>query len=116
GTTGSLDYLFNRRGVFSIVAPSGDIDEFELDLIDHGLEDIFEGEDGLLLYSTFENFGELQRALDSWNVEIKSAGVERYALNTVSLSADQDAEISELVEALEEDDDVLHVSHNASSD
>lgn len=112
GTSGCLDYLFGRRGAFMIAPPKGDLDELELELIDYGVEDIFESEEGLLLYSSFENFGTLQKALESRKIEVKSAGLQRYPLTTVSISAEQEAEIEKLVSELEEDDDVQHVYHN----
>jgi len=112
GTSGSLDYLFGRRGAFTIAAPPGDLDEFELEMIDHGLEDIFEAEEGLLLYTSFENFGSLQKALEAKKIELKSAGLQRYPLTTMKISPEQEAEIEKLIGELEEDDDVQHVYHN----
>jgi YebC/PmpR family DNA-binding regulatory protein len=112
GTSGSLAYLFGRRGAFTISPPGGDFDEFELEMIDHGLEDIFESEDGLLLYCSFENFGTLQKALETKKVEVKSAGLQRFPLTTVQVTPDQEREIETLLNELEEDDDVQHVYHN----
>lgn len=116
GTTGSLAYLFGRRGAFMITQPPGDFDEFELAMIDHGLEDIFETESGLLLYSSFENFGTLQRALEERKVEVKSAALQRYALTTLQVDPAHQQEIENLVAELEEDDDVQHVYHNMQVD
>ncbi len=113
GTSGSLDYLFQRRGTFVVGKPAGDLDEFELDLIDNGLEDMFEGEDGnLIIYCSFENFGAMQAALEKHKAELKSAGLQRIAANYSSLAAEKEKEIEELVAALEEDDDVQHVYTN----
>jgi YebC/PmpR family DNA-binding regulatory protein len=112
GTSGSLAYLFGRRGAFTISPPGGDFDEFELEMIDHGLEDIFESEDGLLLYCSFENFGTLQKALETKKVEVKSAGLQRFPLTTVQVTPDQEREIETLLNELEEDDDDQHVYHN----
>lgn len=114
GTSGSLAYLFQRRGVFVVVPPPGDLDEFELDLIDHGLEDIYESEEGLLLYTAFEQFGVMQRYLEDKKIEVKSAGLQRFPGNTVTLGPSEAAEVEKLVEELEEDDDVQHVYHNMS--
>lgn len=115
-TTGALEYIFDRRGVFKISTPPGDMDEFELDLIDHGLEDIFETDDGLLLYSSFKNFGDLQRALEAKNVEVKSAAAQRVPTNYVKVTSEQEAEIQKLIDKLEEDDDVQSVFHNMQSE
>jgi len=86
-TTGALDYVFDRKGVFKITTPQGDMDEFELNLIDHGLEEIFEADDGLLLYSSFKQFGDLQKALDGQGVEVKSATPQRIPTACVAVTA-----------------------------
>jgi len=116
GTTGSLDYLFGRRGAFLINPPQGNMDDFELELIDHGLEDIFDTEEGLMLYSSFENFGTLQQALEARKVEVKSAELQRFPHSTMAVEAAHQAEIDTLIEELEEDDDVQQVYHNMKID
>ena len=115
GTTGSLSYIFDRRGTFTIKPPAGDLDELELDLIDHGLEEIVEIEDGLQIYTTFENFGAMQRALEERKVEVLSAGLQYFAKTFATLTPEQEVEVNELIEELEEDDDVQHVFHNIAS-
>lgn len=112
GSAGSLDYLFGSRGAFVIKPPAGDFDEFELEMIDHGLEDIFESEQGLILYCTVDHFGAMQRALEDRKIEIESAALQRFPHTTVDLSPEAAAEIEEFVNELEEDDDVQHVYHN----
>ena len=110
-TSGALDYIFDRKGVFKIVPPAGDMDELELELIDHGLEDIFEADDGLLLYSNFKQFGDLQKVLESRSVEVKSAAPQRIPMSYVKVTPDQEQEIQKLIDRLEEDD-VQSVFHN----
>ena len=112
GTTGSLSYIFDRKGVFTIAVPSGDLDEFELELIDHGLEEIFETDDGLQIYTTFENFGAMQRALEDRKAELKSAGLQYFPKTFSTLSPEQEKEVNDLIEELEDDDDIQHVFHN----
>ncbi len=116
GTTGSLDYLFQKSGVFKTAKPKGDIDEFELSLIDHGLEELEEAEDYLVLYCKFENFGHLQKALEAGGVEVQSAAPQRIPNTLTKITAEQAKEVYELVEALEEDDDVQHVYHAMQSE
>jgi YebC/PmpR family DNA-binding regulatory protein len=111
-TSGALDYIFDRKGVFKIVPPAGDMDELELELIDHGLEDIFEADNGLLLYSNFKQFGDLQKVLESRSVEVKSAAPQRIPMSYVKVTPDQEQEIQKLIDRLEEDDDVQSVFHN----
>jgi YebC/PmpR family DNA-binding regulatory protein len=111
-TTGALEYKFDRKGVFRIATPDGDLDDFELEMIDHGLEEIFAAEDGLLLYSSFKQFGDLQKALEGRGIEVKSAAAQRMANNFVSVTEEQEAEIQKMVDRLEEDDDVQTVFTN----
>jgi len=111
-TTGALEYVFDRKGVFKVATPSGDLDDFELEMIDHGLEEIFAADDGLLLYSSFKQFGDLQKALEARGVEVKSAAPQRMANNFVAVNEEQEAEIQKMVDRLEEDDDVQTVFTN----
>ncbi len=115
-TSGALDFVFHRRGIFVVTPPAGDLEEFELELIDHGLEDIFDSDEGLMLYSSFENFGALQRALEDKHVEIRSAGLHRIPTHTTEVAPEHQKEIEEMVAELEEDDDVQHVYHNMKLD
>jgi YebC/PmpR family DNA-binding regulatory protein len=114
-TSGALDFVFERNGVFKIAQPQGDLDELELELIDHGLEEIFEADDGLLIYSHFKQFSDMQKALESRNCEVKSATLQRLPTSYVKVSLEQEAEIQKLIEKLEEDDDVQAVFHNMQS-
>jgi YebC/PmpR family DNA-binding regulatory protein len=114
-TTGALEYIFDRKGIFKVALPKGDLDEFELEMIDHGLEEIFEAEDGLLLYSSFKQFGDLQKALEAKAVEVKSATAQRIPSTYVKVTPEQEAEIQKLIDRLEEDDDVQSVFHNMQS-
>ena len=111
-TSGSLDYLFERKGVFSILRPDGDLEEFELDMIDYGLEDLFETDEGLLLYTTFENFGAAQKALEEKGVTVKSAALQRIPMTTTTLSPEHEAEVVKVIDLLDDDEDVQHVYHN----
>lgn len=112
GTSGSLDYLFDRKGVFTLARPAGDLDELELELIDHGLEELFETDEGLMIYSTFAEFHELQKALEARGAELQSAALQRIPNNYIEVNAEQEADLDKLISALEEDDDVQHVYHN----
>lgn len=116
GTSGSLDYMFQRQGVFKTARPKGDVDEFQLNLIDHGLEDLEEGEDCMVLYCKLENFGDMQRALEESGTEVQTAGPQRFPVTQTKVSVDQAKEVQELIDALEEDDDVQHVYHTMQAE
>ena len=92
------------------------MDELELTLIDHGLEEIYETDDGLLLYSSFQDYGELQKALEAHNVEVLSAAPQRIPLSTVTVTPDQEEEIQKIIEKLDDDDDVQNVFHNMKTE
>jgi YebC/PmpR family DNA-binding regulatory protein len=115
-TTGALEYIFDRKGVFKIVPPAGDLEDLELDLIDYGLEEIFEADDGLLIYCNFKQFGDLQKALEARGVEVKSASSQRVPSNFIKVNAEQEQEIQKIIDKLEEDDDVQTVFHNMQSE
>jgi YebC/PmpR family DNA-binding regulatory protein len=114
GTTGSVAFQFKRMGVFRL-DPSGlDADELELDLIDHGLEEMGEssgekGEPQLLIRCAFADFGRLQKALEDRGLKPISAESEYLPLTPTNLSDDDAKPVLELVDALEQDDDVQKV-------
>jgi YebC/PmpR family DNA-binding regulatory protein len=110
---GAVTFIFDKKGVVKI-APTKDIDleELELSLIDVGLEELFESDDGYLIYAQFDTFGALQKALEDQKIEIISAGVQMIPNTFVELSEEEAKDLDKLVEALEEDDDVQLVFHN----
>ncbi len=113
GTSGSVEFMFQHRGVIKINAEGIDLEELELELIDFGLEEILEDEDGLLaLYTSFVNFGSLQKALEERNIEVQNAEAIRIPVHAKKLDDAQADEVIRLIEKMEEDDDVLNVFHN----
>ncbi len=114
GTDGSLAFLFTRIGSFVIKTPTNiDLEEFELELMDHGLEELFENEEGnLILQVEFNKFGEMQNFLEEKNIEVITAGPQRLPLNTTTLNEEDEKKILKLIQALEDDDDVQNVYHN----
>jgi YebC/PmpR family DNA-binding regulatory protein len=111
GTSGSVEFMFDHTCNFRIPAEGVDTEEMELEFIDHGVEEVFEDEDGILLYAPFENFGDIQKELENRYIEILSSGFERIPQITKQLSADQQEEVLKLIEKIEEDDDVQNVYH-----
>lgn len=117
GNVGSVSFLFQRMGVFRIRTEGIDADELELELIDHGLEEMLEGEsdDGEPLFvirCAFTDLGNLQRALEERDITPVSAGTEHICLNPVPLPEDQERDVLAMVEELEQDDDVQRVFHS----
>lgn len=111
GTSGSVVFMFDHTCNFRVNGEGLDLEELELELIDHGVEEIFEDEDGVLIYAPFESFGNIQAYLEENNIEILSSGFERIPQVTKKLSAEAAADVEKLLEKLEEDDDVQNVYH-----
>jgi transcriptional/translational regulatory protein YebC/TACO1 len=117
GGNGSVGFLFKRMGVFRLNPAGLDADELELELIDHGLEELGEGtgekgEPLLVLRCAFNDFGTLQKALEDRGITPLSAESEYIPLTPVELGEDQATEVLKLVDRLEQDDDVQKVFHN----
>jgi YebC/PmpR family DNA-binding regulatory protein len=117
GNTGTVNYLFNKMGVFRLPPDGIDQDELELDLIDHGLEELGEGTDDegnevLVLRCEFTSFGDLQAALEARGLTVTSSGAEYIPSTTTELSEEQVVDVMKLIDRLEQDDDVQHVYHN----
>ncbi len=117
GTTGSVGFLFKRVGVFRLTPAGLDPDELELELIDHGLDEIGEstgekGEPQLVLRCAFSDFGHLQKALEDRGIAPLSAESEYLPLTPTELPEEKATEVLKLVDRLEQDDDVQRVFHN----
>jgi len=117
GSTGSVSFLFKKMGVFRLdPAAVKDQDELELDMIDHGLEEMGEstgekGEPQLVLRCAFADFGKMQEALEARGIAPLSAEHEYICSVPVELPEDQAAEVLALIDKLEQDDDVQKVFH-----
>jgi len=112
--SGSLDFLFDRKGIFKISSANIDIEEFELEMIDFGLEEVEDdGEGGLILTVPFTGFGSMQNALEERKIEIINAYLHRIPTTYMELTEEQEEEVNKLIERIEEDDDVVRVFHNA---
>ncbi|GGG57078.1 putative transcriptional regulatory protein [Croceivirga lutea] len=111
GTSGSVEFMFDHTCNFRINGEGLDPEELELELIDFGAEEVFVDEDGILIYAPFESFGDLQKELESREIEILSSGFERIPQVTKELNEEQVADVEKLLEKIEEDDDVQNVYH-----
>jgi YebC/PmpR family DNA-binding regulatory protein len=113
GKTGSLDFMFQRKGVFRISKDDKlNPEELEFELIDFGLDSMEVDEEEIIIYTNFENFGKMSKVLEDKNIPIKKAALERIPTTFVELSEEQQDEILQLIDKFEEDDDVQAVYHN----
>src|SRR5688572_14181231 len=112
GNSGSVSFMFERRGVFKFDPSKLNLDELELDLIDAGAEDIERGDEETVIYTKFADFGSMLKFLEAKNLEAKSSEIHYIPTTTKELSEDQQDEVFKLVETLEADEDVQQVYHN----
>lgn len=112
GNSGSVAFLFERKGVFKFDPLKLSLDEWELDLIDSGAEDIQREEDEIVIYTKFTEFGHMLKFLESKNIETRSSDLQYIPTTTKELSEEDFEQVMECVTALEEDDDVQTVYHN----
>ena len=117
GNTGSVAFGFDRMGVFRINPEGVDREELELELIDHGLEEMGEGtndkgEPLLVIRCPLTEFGRMQDALESKKMDVVSSTSEFVPQTLVELDDEKAEEVMKLVSLLEDDDDVQQVFHN----
>jgi YebC/PmpR family DNA-binding regulatory protein len=112
GNSGTVGFLFERKGVFKFAPEKLNLEELELDLIDAGAEDIQREEDEIIIYTTFTGFGQMAKFLESKHLETKSAELQYIPTTPKELSETEQDEVLKLIEVLEGDDDVQTVYHN----
>ncbi len=114
GTNGSLEFIFDRKGVFTINTQhlKMDIDELEMELIDGGLDELETEEEIVTVYCDFSEFSNMQRCLESLEIEIINSELQRIPKNTKTISLEESKLVLKLLDKLEDDDDIQQVSHN----
>ncbi|MGC4022833.1 MAG: YebC/PmpR family DNA-binding transcriptional regulator [Cyclobacteriaceae bacterium] len=112
GNSGSVAFMFERRGVFKFDPTKLNLNELELDLIDAGAEDIQSDEDEITVLTKFPDFGQFQKFVESRKLEAKSSTLQYIPNTTKELSEAEQDEVLKCIEAIEEDDDVQNVYHN----
>ncbi len=113
GNSGSVGFLFRHLGVFKLQSDGLSAEELELELIDAGLEELGEDSEGnLIVRCEFNDFGNMQKALEERGIIPVSSELEWIPLNTVEISEEQSDDVFKLIERLEQDDDVQRVFHN----
>lgn len=112
GNSGSVAFMFERKGVFKFAPADINLDELELDLIDAGAEDIEREDEEIIVYTKFADFGSMQKFLESKQINTKSSELQYIPTTTKELSESEQDEVMECIAALEEDDDVQNVYHN----
>lgn len=114
GKNGELAFIFDRKGIFTIdlAQIKMDWDDFEMEMIDGGAEDVEKDDEEVMITTAFEDFGSLSHKLDELGIEAKSAELQRIPNNTKEMTEDQFKANMKMLERFEEDDDVQNVFHN----
>ena len=112
GTNGSVTFMFERKGIITV--PKGNInpEEFELEIIDAGVEDLELQDDMFIITTAMEDFGAVQKKLDQMGIEPENASLQRIPSETKKLSVDASLRVLRMIDEFEEDDDVQDVYHN----
>jgi transcriptional/translational regulatory protein YebC/TACO1 len=114
GTNGSLDFIFERKGVFTLNPKnvSMNIEELEMELIDGGLEELEADEEAITVYCEYADFKNMQTKLEELDIEIKNSELQRIPNNFKTITEKQAEKVLKLLNLLDEDDDVQQVFHN----
>lgn len=112
GTNGSLSFLFDRKGIFTIKNEGLALDEIELEMIDAGAEDFEVDGDLITVSCAMEDFGSLNKKLSELGIEVEEAGLKRIPNDAKKLDIDSAKKVLKLVDILEDDDDIQFVYHN----
>ena len=114
GTNGSLEFIFNRKGVFTIEKEKikSSLEDLEMDLIDGGLEELEIDEEAITIYCDFTDFSNMQNKIENLGIEIQNSELQRIPITTKNISASEAEKVIKLLDLLEENDDVQQVFHN----
>ena len=114
GTNGSLEFIFDRKGVFTIdpIHINMAIEELEMELIDAGLEELDVDQEAVTVYCDFPDFNNMQTKLEKLGIEIANSELQRIPNNFKTITAQQAEKVLKLLDLLEENDDVQQVFHN----
>lgn len=113
GTNGSLEFIFDRKAVFTFEkVESMSIEELEMDLIDAGLEELEIDDLTITVTTDFTDFSNMQKQLEEMNIEVQSSELQRFPNNTKALDIEKAKQVLKLIDKLEEDEDVQNIFHN----
>jgi YebC/PmpR family DNA-binding regulatory protein len=109
-STGSIAFMFERKGIFKVAAEHiPNLDDFELEMIDHGLEEMEKQDHDVFIYTSFQDFGKMHKALEEKGIKAINTELQYIPTTTKALSEAEAKEVQILIDALEEDDDVQSV-------
>ena len=117
GTSGSLEFLFDRKCVYHIAKKEDmSIDDLELELIDYGVDEMEEDEEEVVIYGDFPHNAAIQKYLEDNGYEITSSEFVRIPKELKEVTPEQRESLEKLIEKMEDDEDVQNVFHNMRED
>lgn len=112
GTNGSVAFMFERKGIITIPKGNLDPDEFQLEIIDAGVEDFEVQDDTFVITTAMEDFGAVQKRLEQMGIEAENASLQRIPAETKTLEVAPAVRVLKLIDEFEDDDDIQNVYHN----
>lgn len=114
GTSGSVSFMFERKGLFKIDGTGLDKDEVEMELIDFGAEDLTWDDETneLIVQVAFNDFGSMQNGLEEKKYNVTETIKTFIPTTTKELTEEEEVEFKKMIDKMEEDDDVMNVYHN----
>ena len=112
GTPGALQFIFEHKSIFEVLCGDHDHDEFMLELIEVGAEDIEVEDDMFVITAAKEDFGAIQAKLEEMGITPEEASLERIATTTKKIDEETEEQLFKLIDAIEADNDVIRVFHN----
>ncbi|NJO70295.1 MAG: YebC/PmpR family DNA-binding transcriptional regulator, partial [Bacteroidetes bacterium] len=112
GTNGSVAYMFDRKGIITVPKGTINAEEFELEIIDAGAEDLETTEEHYIITTALEDFASVQKKLEDMGIQAENAELQRVPKEAKQLPVEQALKVLRIIEEFEEDDDVQNVFHN----
>ncbi len=112
GTNGSVAFMFDRKGIITVPKGTLNADEFQLEIIDAGVDDFEEQDDVFVITTPLDGFASVQKKLEELGIEAQNAELQRIPVETKSLDTESGVKVLKIVELIEDDDDVQNVFHN----
>lgn len=111
GATGSVAYMFDRRGYIVIDRSTTDADEDQvlLDVMDAGADDLQTSDDAFEIYTDAKQFTQVRDALEKAGYKLANAELTMIPQNTTPVPEEKKEQFEHLIEALEDNDDVSNV-------
>ena len=112
GKDGCLEFIFSRKGIFLLQSEGLEEEDFTMEMIDVGAEDVEFEEDAVFVSCEMEDFGNISKRLQEMELEPKEAGLKRIPVTTKEINQKDYPKFEKLIDVIEDDDDVQKVYHN----